>query len=226
MRRAVRWLVTMLVGVPTAYFLAATLGAVINTSGGTRETPNEVEVLLIAGPIHYDFLLPLNEATLARFSELEAHGLPIRHPNARWLLIGWGAREFYTTTGSYSDVNPRAILRGVFGDSSVIRADVLGDLYPDVAPLRVSMSAAQYDRLTQAMEATFDQRPDSTWVGLNTPGFTKSDRFFAANGRFHLFATCNTWVGKMLRAAGLPFGAWVPLPFAVTLSHHMYLSQT
>ncbi|SPJ26823.1 hypothetical protein TRM7615_00292 [Falsiruegeria mediterranea M17] len=29
----------------------------------------------------------------------------------------------------------------------------------------------------------------------------------------------------MIRKAGLPFGAWVPLPFAVTLSHRVFLRE-
>jgi uncharacterized protein (TIGR02117 family) len=225
MRRAGFWLVLIVFGGPLLYALVATLWALTSLSDGQVDATGDTEVLLISGPIHYDFLLPLNEATLDRFSELETHGLPLKHPNARWLLVGWGARDFYTTTGSYSDVSLRAVLRGVFGDKAVIRTDVLGELHPDANPLHFVMNAAQYNQLLHAMNNTIERRSDGSLAVLDTPGFTDTDRFFAAKGNFNLFATCNTWVGQMIRKAGLPFGAWVPLPFAVTLSHRVFLRE-
>ena len=49
-------------------------------------------------------------------------------------------------------------------------------------------------------------------------GFTDTDRFFEARGRFRIFRTCNTWISRILRAAGLRFGIWTPTRYAVTLS--------
>lgn len=81
MRRAGFWLALIVFGLPS-YALATTLGALINLSGGRADSKLDTEVLLVSGPIHYDFLLPLNEVTLARVTELETHGLPIHHPQA------------------------------------------------------------------------------------------------------------------------------------------------
>lgn len=99
-----------------------------------------------------------------------------------------------------------------------------GGLHADLAPLRVPMSQEQYDRLLQAIVATIEKQAGGTWTILETPGFTETDRFFAAMGSFHILQTCNTWIGRMIREAGLPFGSWVPLPYSVTLSHRVFLA--
>lgn len=36
------------------------------------------------------------------------------------------------------------------------------------------------------------------------PGLYAKSRFYAAQGKFHIFRNCNTWVAEALRAAGLP----------------------
>lgn len=183
----------------------------------------EIEILLVPGPIHYDFLLPLNPQTRDQFARLARYGQSLNHPGARWLLIGWGASEFYTTTGDYGDVGARAVLRGIFGDSSVMRTDILGRLNPEVDARRIRMNSTQYKSLLQAIDQSFGRHDNAPLPPLDVDGFTETDVFFPAAGQFNLFRTCNTWVGRMLRKAGLPFGAWVPLPYSVTLSHRMFL---
>ncbi|SLN63086.1 hypothetical protein TRL7639_03540 [Falsiruegeria litorea R37] len=162
MVRTALWLVLALVAFPVLYGLAATAGALVNLADGQLDREGETEILLVSGQIHYDFLLPLTPLTRRQFARLAKYGQPLNHPDAQWLLIGWGAREFYTTTGNYSDVSAKAVMRGIFGDTSVIRTDVLGRLTPKV---------------------------------------------------------------DALRDAGHPFGAWVPLPFSVSLSHRMFLQS-
>lgn len=50
------------------------------------------------GPIHTDFLLPLDADTRADFAMLD---LP---ETAAWLQVGRGARGFYRQVGGYGDL--------------------------------------------------------------------------------------------------------------------------
>lgn len=64
-------------------------------------------VYLINGPIHYDFTLPLDDEVRIALSALNYPALDAA--DAQTLIIGWGARTFYTTVGCYSDVSGSAI---------------------------------------------------------------------------------------------------------------------
>ena len=125
------------------------------------------DVLLIHGPIHYDLLIPLDDISRPRFASLEARGVPLSHPDARWLVIGWGARKFYTQTPTYRELKPGNVWRGVIGDDAVLRIDVIGPINQQI----------------------------------------------------------NVWIGDQLRAAGLRFGRWTPLPLSVSLSYQLYQSE-
>lgn len=177
---------------------------------------------MVAGPIHYDFLLPLTQTTTSVFDFLSVADFPITHPDARWLVIGWGARDFYTTTGTYRDVSAGAIWRGLTGDASVMRVDVAGTLSTSIPVRQISLTADEYDRLLTAIRRSFASDSSGAPVLLPQLGFSSTDLFYQANGQFNLFQTCNVWIGQMLRDAGVRFGWWTPTPYAVTLSHWLF----
>lgn len=220
-----RWAKVLLLpfGFLGLYCLAALIGAIIPAGYGRQDAgernngERSHQVQLIAGPIHYDFLIPLDRTTRARFQFLEQVGLPVSHNRAEWLVIGWGARSFYTT-GTYRDVTAAAVSKGIFGDSSVLRVDILGPLphLPEVP--KISFDDREYMAFLEAIAESFDLAENDRPKSLPHPGFTPTDRFLAAKGQFHLFRTCNTWISNMIQASGRRFGIWTPLPYSVTLS--------
>lgn len=207
------------------YVLAALLGAMIPSRRQERSTAfPQHDILLLSGPIHYDILLPLNQAVRERFDFAQNAGLALDQPLARWLVVGWGAQDFYTSTGTYGDVEARAVLRGIFGDRSVMRLDLAGDIPIDVSAHPVSLTPGEFNRLLDAIAGSFTRDGKGNPLPLATNGLSGTDAFFVARGNFNLLNTCNVWVGKMLRAAGLEFGFWTPLPMSVRLSHALYLA--
>jgi uncharacterized protein (TIGR02117 family) len=217
--RQLKRLVVALIVLILSYPCAAIVGALV-PSGRTADTgtPNH-QVLLIAGPIHYDFILPLDDMTRTTFADLPDAALMMDMNGAQNLLIGWGAHDFYTTVGNYGDVTARAAWNGLTGDTSVLRLDVVGAV-PATLDLRsFAMTDTQYARFLTALRATV--RGDAP---LANSGFTATDLFYPATGHFNAFRTCNVWIGEMVRAAGLRFGRWTPLPLSVSLSHRLYQS--
>lgn len=196
------------------YLGAAVVGALVPGRSAAAEPGGggTVRIGLIASPIHFDLLLPLTPTTREGFAFAAAAGVPLSHPEAVWLVAGWGSAAFYTTTAQLSDISAATTLRAATGDAAVLRLDVAGALPPGLPVTWLALSPGQAKALSAAIAA------EATGPALPIPGFTDTDAFFPAQGRFHLIRTCNVWVGERLRAAGLRFGAWTPTPQAVRLS--------
>ena len=95
----------------------------------TTKTPSK-HIYLVQGPIHTDFVIPLDQHSRAA---MEAIGYDLSQtPEAQTLIIGWGGAAFYTTIGTYRDVSARAIWNSVMGDASVLRIDVTGPVPANV----------------------------------------------------------------------------------------------
>jgi len=80
------------------------------------------------------------------------------------------------------------------------------------------MGPDQYARLPDEIDGDFRRDDGDLPIPVPAAGFTDTGRFFEARGRFQIFRTCNTWMSRTLRAAGLRFGIWTPTPYAATLS--------
>ncbi|MDB5663952.1 TIGR02117 family protein [Cypionkella sp.] len=215
--RRLLWAITAIICLPLLYFAAGFVGALI--PGKYADLPQGTDVLigLARAPIHYDFLLPMSPELRARYGFAESAGVPVQAPQAEWLLVGWGSEAFYTTAGSYGDMKPGAVWTAITGDKAVLHLDVAGDVSGVDGIEYLTLSEAQYAALLASLDANFQR--DQIGAPLPLPAhFNDHDAFFAANGHFSLLYPCNAWLGKTLRAAGVPFGIWTPTPQAVELS--------
>ena len=137
---------------PVLYLCANGIGALI-----PRETPKftdsgaKIDVLLLAGPIHYDILLPLTAQTQEHLRFAQKAVPSPTHPKAQWVVLGWGSRAFYTTAGDYRDLRLATIWKAATGDSAVLRIDVAGPLPPDLEVQRLSLLPKAYRALLEAL---------------------------------------------------------------------------
>lgn len=223
LRQIGRWLFrifALVVILPAAFFSAAFIGALIPGGGAWHDQAAEVRIGLLRAPLHYDFLLPLDDGLRADFAFAErATGLPVSHPAAEWLMLGWGSEAFYTTAGSYADIQASAVWTAVTGDSAVMRLDVTTALPPDLPQITwLWLSRAQYQALLTQLQGSFLRDQTDLPLAHPAPGLGQSDSFWRARGRFSIFRPCNQWLSEALRGAGVPFGGWTPTPQSVELS--------
>jgi hypothetical protein len=104
------------------------LGALIPGAYADLAQGSDQRIGLIRGPIHFDFLLLLTPQVRNAFDFAAKDGLQITHPQAKWLVLGWGSQGVYTTTGGVADIKVSVALKAALGDASVIRLDLTGDL--------------------------------------------------------------------------------------------------
>ncbi|MGL4238425.1 DUF2459 domain-containing protein [Tabrizicola sp.] len=218
MRSTLR-LLALVVALPFLYLAASFALPLIPGPGPDLSGPKTRTIGLIQGAIHTDILLPLTPEVRTRFGFAAAAGVPLNDPYAEWLLLGWGSAAFYTSTGTYADISAGTVLTAATGDSAVLRLEI-GSLNYQGKMHFLELSEAQFQALlTQTHAAFAGETP------LNHPGFSVTDAFFPAKGRFHLFRTCNVWLGETFRASGIPFGLWTPANWSVALSLNWHLAD-
>ncbi|MBB6224703.1 TIGR02117 family protein [Rhizobium leguminosarum] len=179
-------------------------------------------ILLLSGPIHTDIAIPLDEETRAAFSFLAETGFPLGHPDAEWLIIGWGGRAFYLETPSWSELKPLPVLRALTIDRSVLHVDLAGHITePQPAVAAFDIGDDQMARLRNFISDSFI-RDAGEVAPIPDAGYGEIDGFFEAKGYFNALFGCNTWTAGALRSAGLRTGLWNPLPQSLRLSLGVY----
>ena len=125
-------------------------------------------------------------------------------PNGEYLEIGWGDAQFYQarTDTAYSAI--RAIL---WPTSTVLHVVAvpksLRDQFSGSDVMEVSVPRAGYERLLAYVSRSFATTPDRDLLRLG-PALYGEGWFYRAEGTFHAFNTCNTWVAKAIGSTGFP----------------------
>jgi len=133
----------------------------------------------------------------------------LRHwfPEARYLVFGWGNRDFYKAT------NPGAgmAIAALFPSRSIVFVQALRGfpkkaLAPDMDVRWLCVSRTGIRKLDVFLENYIKKGPHGELISV-APGLLPHSQFFASTGTYDAFHTCNTWTAQTLHVAGLPIGA-------------------
>ena len=153
--------------------------------------------MVIAGGWHTELALP-RDALAGKLA-----GLAPRISGARYVVFGWGARDYYMAR------NPDLgdVLRAMTPGPAVVLVMPLG-VAPDawVGPrnsIELHITAAGNSALSEYLWAAVAKDGEGMPRAIAAGPYDGS-LFYAGTGTYDLAYTCNTWTAEALRAAGLP----------------------
>jgi uncharacterized protein (TIGR02117 family) len=204
-----------------SYFLIALVG-LIPVNNGTEQS-DQVEIIVTSNDVHADLILPRRNETM----DWGAH-LPPGHfagdvKDATHVAFGWGNKEFYVDTRTWADVSVGTVCRALFWPfgETCMHVNMCDIKNLPATSRRATISHEQYRRLVEHVRDTFRRDSSGRFVLIEGGAYTATDAFYYAHGAYSAFNTCNCWVGRGLKAAGVRTGWFTPLPKTV----YLYMSR-
>lgn len=218
-KRLIIGLPGLLIAIPAIYLLASIPGALIPGKvfadpDGSNSIENR-KIFLLSSPLHADIAIPVDDDVLRRFSFLKQTGMEIDHPGLRYLVFGWGSKEFYTTAGSYSDITATATFKAITGDLSVMHVVPSGEIQQGDSAMALHISDGGFERLLGFLKGSFASDKNNVPIWLKDKSHGYGDVFYSGIGSFNIFIPCNTWTGEALKLAGLQTGVWTPTTYGL-----------
>ena len=124
-------------------------------------------------------------------------------------------RAFYLETPQWRDLKLTTAWNAISGQgATVIHATYLPPLRASANSIAITVSLEEYQALAASIRASFQQDDNGRARAIGR-AYGDNDAFYAARGSYSLFATCNSWTNRQLKAAGLKHVLWTPF------AHHL-----
>ena len=207
-QRIVGRLITALLAVPAAYLLAALLGSLIAVNGGWKEAERGTTIYVADNGIHADIVMPVKAQGLDWAPLFPKSAFAAADPDASWIAFGSGEERVYLNTPTWWDITPRTIWSALTGGRRVMHVEYISD--PGFAVREIRLRPEEYRRLWAAIRADFALDQRGRPKRLDHAGYGCCDAFYRAVGKESAVRTCNSWVARWLRLAGVKTSAWPP----------------
>ena len=203
---------------PILYFGGALVGGLVPANAAWKEADSGVTIFVRTNGVHTWIMVPGVAAGIDwRPLAPEGH---IRDPAqaGNYLAIGYGNRDFYLNTPSWSDLSLRTALAAAFGQGpSLVHVEHERSPRPDEYQRPLVLSVAEYRRLAQHIIGSFEVDAQGRSKPLLGRGYGPADVFYEGRGPYNAYRTCNEWTGEALRAAGVRTGIWTPMSEGIML---------
>jgi uncharacterized protein (TIGR02117 family) len=218
MGRVVRWLRIaglLLLAVLISYLLACLVG-LVPVNRDFRDATGGVEVFVYADHVHSEILVPLQAEGFDWRGQFPADDFVSVDPRAEFLAFGWGDRDFYIETPTWSDASPATTLKAVIVPTRTVM-HVTYRRRPTTAKnyRRCVLNVEQYAQLRRHIRQTFATDSQGRLLPLPETGYGSQDAFYEARGRYFFLNTCNHWTGRGLKRAGVRTGLWTPFAYGL-----------
>lgn len=198
-------------------FAIVLLVGLIPVNNDFEPAKNGITLYIVSNAVHADIIVPKTTRIVdwtAKFPPAMFSGDVAEETH---VAFGWGDKGFFLETETWDDFRFSVAAKAIFVPSSscVHVGFTRPQHYSD--SVSVTISEEQYQSLVDFVDQTFQRDQAGQYIQIANRSYSDSDAFFEAKGRYHALNTCNSWVGRALRSAGVKVPWLSPLPDSPTL---------
>jgi uncharacterized protein (TIGR02117 family) len=210
--RSLVWLVGGLLAVPLAYFSTAAVLGVLPANLFWQRADRGVTIFVRSNGVHTWIMMPKVTPVIDwRPYAPPEHLADPRYGAGDHIAVGYGNREFYLNTPTWSDLSLSTAFYAFFGNGPTL-LHVEHDHRPRANEWQrpIVLRLEEYRRLADFIRVRFQRDRQGRTMPVLGRGYGPADMFYEANGGYSFVLTCNEWTGRALRAAGVRIGLWTP----------------
>ena len=193
-------------------YLAILLVGLIPVNNDFVPTEGGVKLYLVSNAVHTDVIVPKSNQVINWEEEFANCQFAGDISGQTHVAFGWGDQGFFLETKTWDDFKVSTAANALLlpSKSCMHVAFMRPEYVPDA--VSVTISEQQYQRLVAHLESTFERDAVGPRIQIAGEAYYQTDGFFAAKGSYHLLNTCNSWVGRALKAAGVKVPWLSPMP--------------
>ncbi|MCK4442118.1 MAG: DUF2459 domain-containing protein [Sulfurovaceae bacterium] len=128
-----------------------------------------------------------------------------------YISFGWGDKETYLNTPSWSDLKLTTALKALFINTpSIIHIRYYNNINKNNDIKKIEVTNKQYKHIENSLLDSFGEK-----IIFIHKGYWRNDLFYYSPYKYNLIHTCNTWTGDILRESNITMSYWTPMSCCV-----------
>lgn len=207
------FLVTILISIPTCYLLLAVIFTMTSVNNKFTQPENGIEIFVHSNGVHADIAVPVRTLMgdwMYNFDLTQFAGV---NSTFQYISFGWGDKEFYLNTPKWKDFKISSAFKAVFLPTPTVMhvSFIRSQHIISNSSKRILVKKVQYLQLIDYIDSSFQKDERKNYKIIPYVNYGIYDRFFEANGKYHLAFTCNNWTNKALKEIGVKTAFWAPI---------------
>lgn len=188
------------------------LVGLIPVNNGFRPSDQGVRIYLISSAVHADIIVPIESEQKDWRPDFADKTFRSDVSNQTHIAFGWGDKGFFLETETWNDLKLTTAANALFLPSASCMHVTFTRPEYMTNKVAVTISPQEYQKLVSFIESSFIKDETNNVVQIDGYAYSYNDAFFEAHGQYHLLNTCNSWVGRALKHAGVRAPLLSPLP--------------
>lgn len=193
---------------PIFYVLISLLLSVITIERENKDSKKDKIIYLTTNGVHLDIVIPKNNLSPSLSKGLQ------QNKSFQYLAFGWGDKNFYLNTPTWSDLTVLNALHAIFLEGPAL-IHVTRYNTKQSKWIEIEISQKDLDAMNKYISNYFQTHANGDKLLLKNKGYTSYDNFYMAKGSYSCFKTCNSWVNQAFKESKLKACLWTPFDFAL-----------
>ncbi len=193
------------------YFFAAFILSAIAVNN-TQPCEGEIDIYILTNGVHTDIVLPIRMEEMDWSQIVKIENTIGADTSARLVAFGWGDKNFYLNTPTWSNLKFSTAFKAATGLSeSALHVTFYKSLKESESCKKISISPDCYRKMSELILRSFkrDSKEEILWIPTDAV-YGDNDAFYDSKGSYNIFYTCNTWANDVLKAGRQRACLWTP----------------
>jgi len=198
------------------YLLLAILLTFIQRNSNYKQAKTGTEVFVSTNGVHTNIVLPHKNNQFDWNQYLKISN------EYKYLAFGWGDREFYMNTPTWSDLKFTTAFKAAFLPTKTIMQVYGYQKAPkeNENTVRLILNEEQFIKLSKYVLQSFQEDKKNQIIEIRpNKNYYFRVKFYPAKGTYSIFKTCNNWTNRGLKQAGIKNALWAP--FDKSVMYHL-----
>jgi len=214
-KRIIKWIrnaIFTFLGLILLYIFIALQLTIFPANEDYEPPTSGIAIYIVSNNVHTDFVLPVYTPQKDWEKDFPFTDFSYVDSACKYISFGWGDKEFYLNTPTWSDFKLDIAIKALFFSSASLMHITYLKNNPIESDLskKILITKEQYRILINYLDHSFIKDKNGEYVLIKVPFRGSNENYYESGENYNFINTCNNWTNQGIKLMGIKTATWAP----------------